>query len=386
MADSKVPVTGGSGYNVDTRTNTDGDHRQVIVLGDPSVVDNVVNVVTADPGASSTTPGVVVRLAGSASVQLVGATGSLAVTPQTPAGSSLTDEGYDAQRVLIVGSHTAGSLLISGQQVAGTNRPLIVNTDGAIKVYDVAAGTINIGNSPTITGITNSISTYISGTAGTIGVRVGQIDGTVAVYFSPSGPVVTTQGWDGSSFRTSRMNTEGAIKVYDIVNGTVKIDGANSLGTLSVYLGGTAGTLGVRVGQIDGTVAVQFSPSRPVVLADNQHTASIFILSGSTSAVSASGLTLVAPSANASFKVYGIALTTTAQVGIVAKFTNGAGTSPTEYWRYALQAPTQGIAGANIAVTPPGYIFATGTNTTLSLVLDSASLVHYSVTYFKESA
>lgn len=36
MADSAVPISGGSGYNVDTRTeSTAGDHRQVVVLGDP---------------------------------------------------------------------------------------------------------------------------------------------------------------------------------------------------------------------------------------------------------------------------------------------------------------------------------------------------------------
>lgn len=37
MADSSVPVSGGSGYNVDTRTeSTSGDHRQVVVIGDPA--------------------------------------------------------------------------------------------------------------------------------------------------------------------------------------------------------------------------------------------------------------------------------------------------------------------------------------------------------------
>lgn len=35
MANSSVPVTPGQGANVDTRTTSNGDHRQVIVIGDP---------------------------------------------------------------------------------------------------------------------------------------------------------------------------------------------------------------------------------------------------------------------------------------------------------------------------------------------------------------
>lgn len=71
---------------------------------------------------------------------------------------------------------------------------------------------------------------------------------------------------------------------------------------------------------------------------------------------------------------------------IAGLITNGSGAAPVEYWRYALQAPTAGIAGANLAVSPPAYIFATGENTTLCITCDNASLVHYSVGYFKESA
>ena len=36
MPDSNIPITAGSGTNVDTRTMADGEHRQVVVIGDPS--------------------------------------------------------------------------------------------------------------------------------------------------------------------------------------------------------------------------------------------------------------------------------------------------------------------------------------------------------------
>ena len=47
MADSSVAITAGSGTNIDTRTESvAGDHRQVVVLGDPSQGPQVANVST----------------------------------------------------------------------------------------------------------------------------------------------------------------------------------------------------------------------------------------------------------------------------------------------------------------------------------------------------
>ncbi len=43
MADSNVSITPGTGVKIDTRTTSDGDHREVVVLGD-SIGDNVARV------------------------------------------------------------------------------------------------------------------------------------------------------------------------------------------------------------------------------------------------------------------------------------------------------------------------------------------------------
>ena len=162
---------------------------------------------------------------------------------------------------------------------------------------------------------------------------------------------------------------------------------------MAVNIGKTDGTITVRldpgyeIGSIKGinsTVQVRLDPGYNVV--NGSQTIVIPIQSSGTfNGVSVLGKTIAGPTTSRALKVYAIALTTTAQVGIVAKFTNGAG-SATEFWRYALQAPAQGIAGANIAVSPPSYLFATAAGATLALVLDSASLVHYSVSYFEETA
>src|SRR3990167_2761299 len=60
MADQAVAITAGSGTNIDTRTeSTNSNHRQVVILGDPSVNDGVAEVRASDPDSNDM--GVVVR-------------------------------------------------------------------------------------------------------------------------------------------------------------------------------------------------------------------------------------------------------------------------------------------------------------------------------------
>jgi len=137
---------------------------------------------------------------------------------------------------------------------------------------------------------------------------------------------------------------------------------------------------------VDGTITVAASTNTIGNIHDLSGTATAhYVATGTFEGVSNLGKTLASPVASSVTKVYSISFTTTAQVGTVVRLTDGAG-SATEYWRYVLQAPSQGIAGANIAVPPPGYLFATGSNTTLAIHTDNASLVHYTVAYFRESA
>lgn len=502
MADSLIPVTGGSGYNVDTRTNVAGDHRQVIVLGDPSITDNVAAVLTQDVGGTDqTTPAIAVRLAGSATVQIAGASGSISTYISGTAGTINVQLKPGTLAVMLDPGHLLGS--VTANVGTGTmavyfdqSAPTVKATQsGTYAVYfDQSAptvkavpstGTFTVGFDPghelgSIKGINTSINVQfdpghtlgkIDAGLGTFNVQLdpghtigniatlGSITNTVAVFFSPANPAVnatftstslevvpttgsrktmddaaaaqrvlivgsqtnaslaisgtvTANAGTGTltvkfdpgytlgkvdagagTFQVFLPDTGHTIGKVDAGTGTftVKLDPSSKIAgsdsSLSVYLSGTAGTIGVRVGQIDGTVAVYFSQSKPVVLSDNQNTASIFTVAGSTSGVSVSGVQLVAPSANASFKVFAFSLQTTGIVSVVARFTNGGGTA-TEFWRGLVTANQTSSTpiGANLAVQPPGYLFATGTSTTLALHLDTATLVHYSVSYIKESA
>lgn len=56
MADTAVAITAGSGTNIDTRTEaTNGNHRQVVVIGDPSTNAAVATVKDASTGAAAAT-------------------------------------------------------------------------------------------------------------------------------------------------------------------------------------------------------------------------------------------------------------------------------------------------------------------------------------------
>jgi hypothetical protein len=63
MADTAVAVTAGTGTNIDTRTEaTNGNHRQVIVIGDPSLNAGVAAVKDASTAPLATDPALVVAI------------------------------------------------------------------------------------------------------------------------------------------------------------------------------------------------------------------------------------------------------------------------------------------------------------------------------------
>ena len=340
MADTRIPIFNADAQTayIDYRTEaTNLDGRQVIVVGDPSVNAAVAEVASVDPGASSTLYGQVVRVAGS--IQVGGFSGSAYLTGI-----------YNSVAVHVVG--TGGTLGVRVGQVDGSIAVHLVGTGGTMAV--------NVGK------VDGTVAVYLHSTGGTLGVNVGKIEGTSAIFLQGTG-------------------------------GTIGVRVGQVDGSIAVHLVGTGGTLGVRVGQVDGSIAVhlvgtggslavKIDPSYNVVNA--AHTIILTrTVSGSTSGVSASGVQLVAPDSGNAIKVCGYSIQTTGAVSMAIKFTNGAGTSPTEYWRPLVTASgVTGVQGANLVVTPPGYIFATAANTTLAIVNDSASLIHYSVAYFKESA
>ena len=345
MADTKIVIFNADSQSasIDYRTEaTNLEGRQVVVIGDPSVNAAVAEVASLDVGSSSTAYGQVVRLAGSAQINIVAA------------GTGVT-------------------LGVNLGKVDGTIQVDVGKINDSVKVVNISGGTlaVNVGT------VADVVSVKFVSVAGTAGVNIGKIDGTIQTVVGRIDDVVSV-----------RMNSiAGTVGVnLGKVDGTIQVNVGKIDDLVAIKTTSASGTLGVHLLTTAGTITVKVGPES-AVLVNAFHTANIFTVAGSTSGVSASGVTLVSPSANANFKIFAYNLQTTGISSSNVQFTNGAGTSPTVFWVPLITAveTTSTPKGANLAITPPGFLFATGVSTTLAL-LNQGSLVHYSISYIKESA
>lgn len=330
-------------------------------IGNIGTINSITNTVAvffspANPAVSATFS--------SASMEVVPTTGS----------RKTTDDAHAAQRVLIVGSQTAASLTINGTVTANAGTGTF--TVGG----DIGNGGTDSGNPVKIGGKANSSPPTAVSAAQRVDSWFSVHGGLLATPFSNS----TSNLSDGSSLTIPITSASNGLTTPTAYNATYGFNGSN-WDRVRVNSGVAAMALRV-VHATDVGGSVQLMAGTNVVGAVNlQSTASIFTVSGSTS--TAGNNTLVSPSASYNFKVYAYSIQTTGQVSLAPRFTTGASAGATELWRPLITASgVTGAQGANLAVPTPSFLFATGTNTTLSLYLDSATLVHYSVSYIKESA
>ena len=126
MADSAVAITAGVGTNIDTRTeSSNGDHRQVIVIGDPSTNAAVAPV--------SATNGLAVQLmtaipAGSASIGVLGANSGVDIGDTTinnttsnpvPVGGDAAHDAVDSGNPIKIGGRARTT---PGAEVSNNDR------------------------------------------------------------------------------------------------------------------------------------------------------------------------------------------------------------------------------------------------------------------------
>jgi len=144
MADSSIPVTSGSGNSVDTRTEaTNGNHRQVVVLGDPATNAGVAPVDVTN--GLSVHGGVAHDGADSGNPIKVGAKAVAAVSTATMvATGDRTDNVSDIDGALIVRhSRPLGDIVTErisntdGTSTASTNFGATASTRNVIVGYSV---------------------------------------------------------------------------------------------------------------------------------------------------------------------------------------------------------------------------------------------------------
>lgn len=195
MADSAVPITSGIGTNIDTRTeSTNGNHRQVITIGDPATNAGVAPV--------DATAGLKVDLGADNDVTVTGT-----VTAELSATDNAVLDNIDADLTTIIG-HVDGA-------------------EGLLTTID--ADTSNISTKiDTIAGDTTSIQTAVE-----------LIDDTV--YTDGTGTVtkgIAILGQDGTNPQAIKTDANGELQVDVLTMPTVAVTNAG----ITTIAGAVSGT------------------------------------------------------------------------------------------------------------------------------------------------
>lgn len=173
MADTSIAITAGSGTSIDTRTEgTNGNHRQVIVVGDPATNAGVAPVdatagLKVDLGADNdvvTTGSVAHDAVDSGNPQKIGGFAETSISGRTMvADADRTDAVFGVDGVQINRPHTNLEDIVSGISTVtdGSSTSTISAQGSGIKVYIT---TVVIANSSS----TNVTVDLRDGTAGSV--------------------------------------------------------------------------------------------------------------------------------------------------------------------------------------------------------------------------
>ncbi len=194
MADSAVAITAGSGTNIDSRTEaTNGNHRQVIVIGDPSTNAGVAPV--------DATEGLMVRL---------GATDNAVL------------DNIDADLTTIIGHVDGIEGAVDGiEALIGTTNTTLTTIDGRVDGIEGLLGTTNTntGNTATSLGIMDDWDNGASDGA--------SVSGDVAHDAADAGEPVKIGGKAVSAEPTPVTANDRANALFDLVGKLIVLPYAN---------------------------------------------------------------------------------------------------------------------------------------------------------------
>lgn len=196
MADSAVVITSGTGTNIDTRTeSTNGNHRQVVTIGDPSTNAGVAPV--------DGTAGLKVDLGTDNDVTV---SGSVAVTNAGITTIAGAVSGTEMQVDIVT------SALPTGASTSAKQDTIIGHVDG----IETLIGTTNT-TLTTIDGRVDGVEgllTTIDGDTGNIVTSVQLLDDTVATdgAATPTKGVLIA-GQDGTNAQTVKTDSDGNLQV-----------------------------------------------------------------------------------------------------------------------------------------------------------------------------
>ena len=189
MADTAIAITAGTGTNVDTRTEaTNGNHRQVVVIGDPATNAGVapvdvtnglaVQVIPALPAGTNA----IGKLAANSGVDIgdVDVTSIIPGTAATNLGKAI-DTATGATDTGVLALATRDDALTTLTPVDGDNVGLRVTATGALWVQDASLNTngqaLAVNSSPVVVASDrqNSIVFDVTATTQTAAYASGQL-------------------------------------------------------------------------------------------------------------------------------------------------------------------------------------------------------------------
>ena len=289
-------------------------------------------VQTVDPAAGSTWA---VRPLQSSQADL-----RATVYQSTAADLNVTVAGYSTIATVSTGSvrvhqSTAADLNVT---VAGYSTIVSVST-GSVRVHQSTAADLNV----TVAGYSTTVQ--VSSVAGAVIMRSSAADAIITVKNSTIGELLASVQQNSTVWQTQA-------KIQDSSGVSPNIVGTRP----------STGAQGIAI---------------RTILNDLQSTAFSTIGNGSTSS------TIVSSVAGQRVKVYAYSITSTVQAVNTLTF---ASSLANPIWHIAMQAFSSGISGANLAVTPPAWLFATAAAEPLVFkVTGTTGSYHLSFSWFTEA-
>jgi hypothetical protein len=481
MADTAIAITAGTGTNVDTRTeSTNGNHRQVVVIGDPATNAGVApvdatNGLAVDVKASALPTGAATAAkqpalgtAGTASTDVLTVQGIASMTPLKTDGSATTQPvsgtvtaNLSATDKAVLDAIQTGTDKIpaQGQALAAASLPVVLPAAQIATLTPPAAITgfatetkqdTIIGHMDGVEGLLTTIDADTSALAGAVAGTELQVDvvslpavdtelpaaaALADATASPTAPAVggfnmvrnrNAGSWSmqtaispaSKNFNGEGAAAAGAVAQFDDntpgsvtednfgnlrmsvrrelytqirdaagnerglnvdANGEIGISalrGALPAGTNTI--GKLAANSGVDIGDVDVT-SLPALPAGTNLIGYVGHGKTIKTVTGTVTA----DTDIVAAVASKRIKVIAYSLITGATTANTITFQSNATTA---LWTVPLQAITGTVAGANLAIPAPSFLFATAAGEKLTLDVSAAQSITYSVTYFDDDA
>lgn len=392
---NNVSITPGSGDSVAAEDISSVKYQKVKLVdatasstSGTGIAANPLQVSLANTGANATA----VKVDGSAVTQPVSGTFWQATQPVSAASLPLPSGASTEAKQPALG--TAGTPSADVITVQGVTSMTALKVDGSGVTQPVSASSLPLPTGAATSAKQDTLDTSINTLLKPASTLAAVTSITNVVHVDDNGGSLTVDGNLGADLRVSSaaVTTSNPVPVCPPASGSLAVSNSTASNLKAEVVGtGTfavqaAATLAAETTKVIGTVNVAaaqtIATTNAGTFAVQNNSTGKTLLTASGSCASSGNNTLIAAGTN-KLKVFAFSLTTTSTTAVTCIFQSGA--SGTELWRVVLQAPTGVNVGANLAVTPPAWLFATASATLLNLNLSSGQTVHYSVAYYDEA-